>query len=319
MKIVVLDGYTENPGDLSWEGFEALGDVTVYDRTEKRTDAIVERIGDAEIVIINKTPISREVMEACPGIRYVGTVSTGYDPIDIVSAREKGIVVANVPTYGTNAVAQFTFALLLELSFHVGHHDRAVKEGRWTSCVDFCFWDFPLMELAGKTMAVIGFGRIGQTTGRIAKAMGMRLLAVDICPTDEGRAICEYVTLDIALAEADIIALHCNLTPETQNIIRKETIAKMKDSVIILNSARGPLINGQDLANALNSGKVRAAAVDVVAKEPIEADNPLLTAKNCIITPHMAWGALECRQRIMDTAVANLEAFLKGAPVNVVL
>ena len=318
MKIVVLDGYTENPGDLSWEGFEALGSVTVYDRTEKRTDAIVERIGDAEIVIINKTPISRDVMDACPNIRYVGTVSTGYDPIDVVAAREKGIVVANVPTYGTNAVAQFTFALLLELTCHVGHHDRAVKEGRWTSCVDFCFWDFPLMELAGKTLAVIGFGRIGQTTGRIAKAMGMRVLAVDICPTDAGRAITEYVTLDTALAEADIIALHCNLTPETQNIIRKETIARMKDGVIILNSARGPLVNGQDLADALNVGKVRAAAMDVVVKEPIEADNPLLTAKNCIITPHMAWGALECRQRIMDTAVANLKAFLEDAPVNVV-
>ena len=318
MKIVVLDGYTENPGDLSWAGFEAIGSLTVYDRTEKQTDAIVERIGDAEIIITNKTPISRETMDACPRIRYVGTVSTGYDPVDVVAAKEKGIVVANVPTYGTDAVAQFTFALLLEVVCHVGHHDRAVKQGRWTSCVDFCFWDYPPMELTGKTLAIIGFGRIGQTTGRIAKAMGMRVLAVDICPNDSGRAIGEYVSLDTALAEADVIALHCNLTPATQEIIRKDTIAKMKDGVIILNTARGPLVNGRDLTDALNAGKVRAAAMDVVVKEPIEADNPLLTAKNCIITPHMAWSAIECRQRIMETAISNLKAFLEGTPVNVV-
>ncbi|SBW06242.1 conserved hypothetical protein [uncultured delta proteobacterium] len=318
MKIVVLDGYTENPGDLSWAGFEAFGDVTVYDRTEKRTECIVERIGDAAIVITNKTPVTREVLDACPAVRYVGTVSTGYDPIDLAAAREKGIVVANVPTYGTAAVGQFTIALLLEVTCHVGHHNRAVKEGRWTSCLDFCFWDCPPMELDGKTLAVIGFGRIGQTTGKIAKAMGMRILAVDAYASDAGKAVAEYVPLDKALAEADVIALHCNLTPETREIIRKETIAKMKDGVIIINSARGPLVNDKDLADALNAGKVGAAAMDVVSKEPIAADNPLLTAKNCVITPHMAWGALACRQRIMDTAVANLKAFLDGAPVNVV-
>ena len=318
MKIVVLDGYTENPGDLSWEGFEALGSMKVYDRTEKEKDAIVERIGNAEIVIINKTPISREIMDACPTIRYIGTLSTGYDPIDVAAAKEKNIIVTNIPTYGTDAVGQFTIALLLEVTCHVGHHDRAVKEGRWTSCADFCFWDYPPMELAGKTLAIIGFGRIGQTTGRIAKAMGMRLLAVDEYPNDSGKALAEYVTLDRAMAEADVLALHCNLTPEMREVIRKETIATMKDGVIIINSARGPLVNDKDLADALNSGKVRAAAMDVVSKEPIAADNPLLTAKNCIITPHMAWGALECRQRIMDIAVNNLTAFLKGSPVNVV-
>ena len=318
MKIVVLDGYTENPGDLSWEGFEALGSMKVYDRTEKEKDAIVERIGNAEIVIINKTPISREIMDACPTIRYIGTLSTGYDPIDVAAAKEKNIIVTNIPTYGTDAVGQFTIALLLEVTCHVGHHDRAVKEGRWTSCADFCFWDYPPMELAGKTLAIIGFGRIGQTTGRIAKAMGMRLLAVDEYPNDSGKALAEYVTLDKAMAEADVLALHCNLTPEMREVIRKETIATMKDGVIIINSARGPLVNDKDLADALNSGKVRAAAMDVVSKEPIAADNPLLTAKNCIITPHMAWGALECRQRIMDIAVNNLTAFLKGSPVNVV-
>ena len=318
MNIVVLDGYTENPGDLSWSGFEAFGTVTVYDRTKKETQAIVERIGGAEIVITNKTPLSREVMDACPSIRYIGTVSTGYDPIDLVAAREKGIVVCNVPTYGTDAVGQFTIALLLEVTCHVGHHDRAVKEGRWTNCVDFCFWDDAPIELAGKTLAIIGFGRIGQTTGRIAKAMGMRILAVDEYPNDAGRAVGEYVTLDKAFAEADVIALHCNLTPAMREIIRAENIAKMKDGVIIINSARGPLVKDKDLADALNAGKVRAAAMDVVSREPIEADNPLLTAKNCVITPHMAWGALACRQRIMDTAVNNLKAFLEGSPTNVV-
>lgn len=318
MKIVILDGYTENPGDLSWSGFEAFGEVTVYDRTEKQTKAIVERIGGAEIVIINKTPVSRETMNACPNIRYVGTLSTGYDPIDLSAAREKGIAVCNVPTYGTDAVGQFTIALLLEATCHIGHHARAVKEGRWTSCADFCFWDSPPIELAGKTLAIVGFGRIGQATGRIAKAIGMRLLAVDAYPNDSGRAIAEYVPLDTAFTEADVIALHCNLTPEMREVIRAETIAKMKDGVIIINTARGPLVNDKDLADALNTGKVRAAAMDVVSQEPIVADNPLLTAKNCIITPHMAWGAMECRQRIMDTAVGNLKAFLDGAPVNVV-
>ncbi|MDR3073822.1 MAG: D-2-hydroxyacid dehydrogenase [Deltaproteobacteria bacterium] len=318
MEIVVLDGYTENPGDLSWSGFEALGDVRVYDRTEKRKEAIVERIGKADIVITNKTPIQREVMDACPAIRYVGVLATGYDPIDVAAAKEKGVIVANVPTYGTDAVGQFTIALLLEAACHVGHHDQAVKQGRWTNCVDFCFWDSAPMELAGKTLVIIGFGRIGQTTGRIAKAMGMRILAVDAYPNDSGRAIAEYAPLDTALPEADAVALHCNLTPETREIIRAETIATMKDGVIIINSARGPLVNESDLADALNSGKVRAAAMDVVSKEPVEKDNPLLTAKNCIMTPHMAWGALECRQRIMDTAVNNLKSFLAGSPVNVV-
>ena len=318
MEIVVLDGYTENPGDLSWSGFEALGNVRVYDRTEKWKEAIVERIGSADIVITNKTPLPREVMDACPAIRYIGTLSTGYDPIDVVAAKEKGIIVTNIPTYGTDAVGQFTIALLLEVTCHVGHHDRAVKEGRWTNCLDFCFWDTAPMELAGKTMAIIGFGRIGQTTGRIAKAMGMRLLAVDAYPNDSGKALAEYVSLDTAFAEADVIALHCNLTPEMREVIRAETIAKMKDGVIIINSARGPLVNGNDLAAALNAGKVRAAAMDVVPQEPIEMDNPLLHAKNCVITPHMAWGAVECRQRIMDTAIGNLNAFLAGNPVNTV-
>ena len=322
MRIVVLDGYTENPGDLSWGALEDIGELTVYDRTatdqgtNPGANLVAERIGAAEIVVTNKTPVSRETMDACPNIRCVAVLATGYDVIDLAAAKEKNIAVCNVPSYGTEAVGQFAIALLLEIASRVGHHDAAVKEGRWTTNPDWCFWDYPLMELAGKTMGVIGFGRIGQTTGRIAKALGMRVVAYDMYPNDSGKAIGEYVALDTLLAESDAIALHCNLTPETENIIRKETIAKMKDGVIIINNSRGPLVNEQELADALNAGKVYAAGLDVVAVEPIRADNPLLKAKNCIITPHMSWGPVECRQRIMDITVNNVKAFLAGTPVN---
>jgi glycerate dehydrogenase len=316
MEIVVLDGYAENPGDLSWAGFAALGRIAVYDRTPAA--AIVGRIGRAEVVITNKTPLSRETLEACPGLRYVGLLATGYDIIDLAAAREKGLVVSNVPAYGTEAVAQFAIALLLEVASRVGHHAQAVKEGRWSASPDWSFWDYPLMELSGQTLAIIGFGRIGQATGRIARAIGMRVLAVDERPDEAGRAIGQYVSLDEALARADVIGLHCNLTPATAGLIRKETIARMKDGVIIINNSRGPLINESDLAEALNSGKVRAAALDVVSAEPIRPENPLLKAENCLITPHISWAAIECRRRIMDIAVNNLAAFLRNAPVNVV-
>jgi glycerate dehydrogenase len=316
MEIVVLDGYAENPGDLRWTGLEAFGKVTVYDRTP--AEAIVHRIGTADAVITNKTPVSRQTMDACPNIRYVGLLATGHDTVDTAAAKEKGIVVTNFPAYDTDAVGQFAIALLLEIASRVGHHDAAVKQGRWQSCPDWCFWEYPLMELAGKTMAIIGFGRIGQATGRIAKAIGMRILAVDAYPTDSGRGIAEYVSQDRAFAEADVIGLHCNLTPETKEIIRRETIAVMKTGVIIINNSRGALINEHDLADALRSGKVRAAAVDVLSHEPPAADNPLLNAKNCVITPHISWAPIECRRRIMDIAASNLEAFVKGAPVNVV-
>ncbi|SBV97034.1 Glycerate dehydrogenase [uncultured delta proteobacterium] len=257
-------------------------------------------------------------MDACPNLRFISLLATGYDVVDTAAAREKGIVVSNIPTYGTDAVGQFAIALLLEIASRVGHHDRAVKEGRWASNADWCFWDYPLMELAGKTMGIIGFGRIGQATGRIAKALGMRVLAYDTYPGDAGRAIAEYVGLDSLLAGSDVIALHCNLTDATAGIIRKETIAKMKDGVIILNNSRGPLVNERDLADALNSGKVYAAGLDVVATEPIRADNPLLAARNCIITPHISWAPIECRKRIMDITIGNVAAFVKGAPVNAV-
>ncbi|MCC8194412.1 MAG: D-2-hydroxyacid dehydrogenase [Deltaproteobacteria bacterium] len=314
MDIVVLDGYTENPGDLSWEGFEKLGSVTVYDRTPD--ELVAERIGMAEAAIVNKARITRETMDACPNLRYIGLLATGYDVVDVAAAKAKGITVTNIPTYGTESVGQFALALLLEIANRVGHHDRAVKEGRWAASPDWCFWDYPLMELAGKTMGVIGFGRIGQTTGRLARALSMRVLAYDAYPNDSGRQIGEYVSLDELLAASDVIALHCVLSEQTRGIINKKSIAKMKDGVIIINNSRGPLIVERDLADALNAGKVYAAGLDVVSTEPITEDNPLLRAKNCIITPHISWAPIECRRRIMETAVNNLRSFLSGEPVN---
>ena len=319
MKIVVLDGYTENPGDLSWEELGKLGELTVYDRTSLTDEAeTIARIGDAEIVFTNKTPITRKVLDACPGIRFISLLATGYNCVDYAYAREKGIPVANVPTYGTASVGQFAIALLLEICHHIGHHDASVHAGNWERCADWCYWDYPLIELAGKAMGIIGFGRIGQTTGRIARAMDMEVLAYDSHPSDAGRAIAEYVDLDALLARSDVVALHCPLFPETEGIINRETIAKMKDGAILLNNSRGPLVVEQDLADALNAGKLAAAGLDVVSTEPIRGDNPLLQAKNCIITPHISWAPKESRQRIMDCAVSNVKAFLSGSPVNVV-
>lgn len=315
-KIVILDGYTENPGDLSWAPFEALGEVTVYDRTP--VDKIISRIGSAEIVITNKTPLRRETLDACPSIRYIGVLATGYDVVDVQAARERGIPVTNVPSYGTAAVGQYAIAMLLEICHHVAHHAQAVRDGRWQSCPDWCFWDYPLIELDGKTMGVIGFGRIGRQTARIAKAMGMHILAYDNSPCDEGRAIGNYVSLDTLYAQSDVIALHCPLFPETRGMICKQSIAKMKDGVILLNNSRGPLINEQDLADALESGKVYAAGLDVVSTEPIAGDNPLLHAKNCFITPHISWASRESRARIMDMAANNLSQWLEGTPIHVV-
>lgn len=316
MKIVILDGYTENPGDLSWEGFAALGELTVYERTAAAD--IVPRIGDAEIVYTNKTPITAETLAVCPNLRYIGLLATGYNVVDVAAAKARGVAVTNIPTYGTAAVAQFAIAMLLEICHHVAHHSDAVHAGRWTANPDWCFWDYPLIELDGKTMGIIGFGRIGQATGRIARALGMRVLAYDSRPSDAGRAIAEYVPLDELLANSDVISLHCPLFPETEGVVNKANIARMKDGVILLNNSRGPLVVEQDLSDALNSGKVYAAGLDVVSTEPIRPDNPLLKAKNCFITPHISWAPRESRQRLMDIAVENLRAFLAGAPVNVV-
>jgi len=319
MKIVILDGYTENPGDLSWEGFEKLGDLKVYDRSPlKDEDEIIRRIGNADAVITNKTPVTKNIINACNSIRYIGVLATGYNIVDCNAAKEKGIPVTNIPAYGTNAVGQFAIALLLEICHQIGHHDRAVKEGRWENSPDFCFWDYPLIELAGKTLGIIGFGRIGQATGRIACALGMDILACDEVQNEAGRKIAAYVSLDELIARSDVISLHCPLFPSTEGIINRNNIAKMKDGVIIINNSRGPLIVEQDLADALNSGKVYAAGLDVVSAEPIRSDNPLLKAKNCIITPHISWASKESRSRLMDIAVNNLKSFMEGKSVNVV-
>lgn len=318
MKIVILDGYTENPGDLSWEGFEAMGDLTVYDRTTDHSQ-ITARIGDAEIILTNKTPVSREVIDACPRLKYIGLLATGYNVVDVKAAKEAGIIVTNIPTYGTDAVSQYAIALLLELCHHIGEHSDCVKRGDWTKNQDWCFWNHPLIELAGKTIGIIGFGRIGQGTARIAQALGMKVLAYDTYQNPQlVSETCTYVSLDQVFASSDVIALHCPLFPETEGIINKDTIGKMKDGVMIINNSRGPLIVESDLRDALNSGKVAGAAVDVVSAEPISMDNPLLDAVNCIITPHIAWAPKESRQRLMDLAVENLHAFLSGAPQNVV-
>lgn len=317
MKIVVLDGYTLNPGDLSWKGLEALGDTVIYDRTP--ADKTIERIGDADVVFTNKTVISKEILAACPSIKFIGVLATGYNVVDVNAAKEKGIPVANIPTYGTTAVSQITIALLLEVCHHIGDHSKSVASGDWTNCQDWCYWNSPLIELAGKTLGIIGFGRIGQGTAKIAQALGMKVLAFDSYEIDSLKSdTLQYVGLDELLANSDVISLHCPLFESTQGIINKSNIAKMKDGVIIINTSRGPLIVEEDLAEALNSGKVYAAGLDVVSTEPIKADNPLLSAKNCIITPHIAWAPKESRSRLLNIAVDNLSHFIAGNPINVV-
>ncbi len=319
MKIVILDSYAENPGDLSWAPLEELGELTIYERTSTtESPLIIERIGDAEIVITNKTPISKETLDRCPGIRAIAVLATGYNVVDYNYAAQKGIPVMNVPAYGTQIVGQYTVALLMEICSHIGHHDQTVKAGRWEQCPDFCYWDYPMIELAGKTAGIIGLGRIGQATARILNALDMKVLAAGSRPTEEGRQLAEYVDLDTLYAESDVIFLHCPLFPDTAGMINSASIAKMKDGVILINSSRGGLIVEQDLADALNSGKIYAAAVDVVSTEPIQGDNPLLTAKNCIITPHIAWAAKAARQRILDITVQNIRSVLDGKPQNIV-
>ncbi|MDT3843058.1 MAG: D-2-hydroxyacid dehydrogenase [Bacillota bacterium] len=319
MKIVVLDGYTENPGDLSWEPMKNLGELTIYDRTSvTESPLIAERIGDAEIIVTNKTPISRETIDKCPNLKAIAVFATGYNVVDYGYAKEKMIAVMNVPTYGTQIVGQYAVGLLLEICSHFAHHDQAVREGRWEHNIDWCFWDYPMIELSGKTAGIIGFGRIGQTTGKILKAMNMRVLANDKFESDTGREIAEYVDRETLFRESDVIFLHCPLFPDTEGLINKDNIAKMKDGVILINNSRGGLVAEQDLADALNSGKVYAAGLDVVSTEPIRGDNPLLGAKNCLITPHISWAAQAARQRIMDITVDNLRAFIEGHPINIV-
>lgn len=314
MKIVVLDGYTLNPGDLSWDELLQLGETTVYDKTP--TEDIVKNIGDAEIIFTNKTPITRETLEKT-NIKWIGVLATGYNVVDVEAAKEKGIPVCNVPTYGNSAVAQFALALLLELCHHVGEHNRAVQDGQWQKTGDFCFWNYPLIELKDKTIGIVGFGRNGQRVGEIARALEMDVLVYDKYVSEEmvNRGY-KYVELDEIYEKSDVITLHCPLTEENTGFINKETISKMKDGVLIINTARGPLINEEDLAEALKSGKVKGAGLDVVSTEPIKEENPLLAAPNCIITPHIAWAPRESRDRLLGIAVNNLKEFLKGNTIN---
>lgn len=313
-EIVVLDGYTENPGDLSWAGFEALGRVRVYDRTP--FDQAAARIGGAQIVLTNKTPITAQTLQACPQVEYIGVLATGYNVVDTEAAKARGVTVTNVPAYGTQAVGQFAIAMLLEICHHIGHHDQAVKAGRWAQSGDFCFWDYPLMELAGKTMGIVGLGRIGQVTARIAAALGMEVIAYDKTHCPQGEALARYVSLEELYRRSHVICLHCPLFEDNRGMINRSSIAQMRDGVIIINNSRGPLIVEEDLAQALHTGKVYAAGLDVTCTEPIEPDNPLLKAPNCLITPHISWASRESRARLMDTAVENLRAFLAGAAVN---
>ena len=317
MKIVILDGRALNPGDLSYEPLRQFGELTVYDRTDTVEEAIA-RIGDNEIVLVNKLPVTEQLLSACPGIRLICVQATGYNTVDCAACARRGIPVTNVPTYGTAAVAQFTFALMLELCHRVGHHDALVRAGRWKTCGAFCFWDTPQMELAGKTLGIVGFGRIGQAVANIARAFGMHVLAYSRTRRPDGEALAQYVDLDTLLAQSDFVSLHCPLTPATAKLVGADTLAKMKDGAILINTSRGGLVDEAAVKAALESGHLRAAAVDVVSEEPITADNPLLTAPNCIITPHMSWGAKEARQRIMDITVDNVKAYINGSPINVV-
>lgn len=315
MKIVVLDGHAANPGDLSWDGLKQYGDLTVYDRTKPEDAA--KRIGDAEVIFTNKVVVTKELLDACPNLRLVSVLATGYNIIDTAAARERGVTVCNVPAYSTRDVAQMTFALLLEICHRVGHHAQTVREGKWTACPDFCYWDYPPIGLAGKTMGIVGYGQIGRAVANLAEAFGMTtLIHTRTVPAETGgRTFCD---LDTLLRQSDVVSLHCPLTDKTERLIRRETLEKMKDGAILLNTGRGPLVDEQDAADALRSGKLLAMGADVVSREPIAADNPLLTAPNCFLTPHIAWATYDARQRLLRVSEENLQAFLAGTPQNVV-
>lgn len=317
MKIVVLDGYALNPGDLSWDALRTLGELQVFNRTGD--DQIVVRAHDADFVLTNKTRLSAQILKQLIKTRYIGVLATGYDVVDLQAAREREIPVTNIPTYGTDSVAQFTFALLLELCHHVATHAEATRVGEWSRSEDFSFWKTPLLELAGKTIGLVGLGQIGRRVAEIALALKMQVIAADAVrspvPDWPGFRWCE---LDELLSIADVVSLHCPLLPQTRNIINAKSLAKMRRSAFLINTSRGPLIVEQDLADALNDGRIAGAALDVLSVEPPSPDNPLLLAKNCIVTPHIAWASKESRTRLLDTAIANLRAFLDGHPVNVV-
>ncbi len=317
MKIVVFDGYTLNPGDIGWDILMQLGDVTIYDRTP--VEQVVERAKDADAVLTNKVKLNRDHLEKLPKLRYIGILATGYNIIDTEAAKQKGIVVSNAPGYSTASVAQLVFAFLLEMTLHVQKHSDSAKSGDWAKSADFSYWNSPLIELAGKTIAIIGFGKIGQRVADIAAAFGMKVIAQSRTQTDQShRTNFEWVDLDTLLKYADVVTIHCPLTPQTENLINKETLKLMKSTAFLVNTSRGPIVNDQDLADALNNDIIAGAGIDVLSVEPPPANNPLLSAKNCLVTPHIAWATKEARLRLMEIVVDNLKAFIAGKPVNVV-
>lgn len=317
MKIVVLDARALNPGDLSYDCLKQFGEVTLYQHTDSEEETI-QRIADHQIILVNKVPITERILEACPDIRLICVQATGYNVVDSTACAKRNIPVTNVPSYGTAAVAQFTLALMLELCHRVGHHDHVVHQGKWCNCTSFCFWDTPQMELAGKTLGIIGFGRIGQAVAKLANAFGMRVLAYTRTPREEHKALADCVDLEALLEHSDFISLHCPLFQDNEKMINEASIGKMKDGAILINTARGGLLDESAVAAALRSGKLGAAAVDVLSEEPMKQENPLLSAPNCIITPHIAWAPKESRQRLLDCVVENIRAFLSGSPQNVV-
>jgi glycerate dehydrogenase len=316
MKIVVLDGYTLNPGDLSWDALRELGDCTIYDRTP--AEAVIERASGAQVLLTNKVVLSAEIISQLPDLRYIGVLATGYNVVDIAAARERGIPVSNVPVYGTRSVAQMAFALLLELTQHVGHHSQTVRDGRWTASDDFCYWDYPMIELADRTMGIVGFGRIGQATGALAQAFGMNVIANDAYIAQSPLPNVEMIELDDLFGRADAISLHCNLTPDNTGMVNAARLALMKPTAYLINTSRGQLVDADDLAAALNAGQIAGAGLDVLTVEPPAADNPLLTARNCIVTPHISWATGAARARLLGTVTENVRGFMVGSPRNVV-
>ncbi|MHC4657049.1 MAG: D-2-hydroxyacid dehydrogenase [Planctomycetota bacterium] len=316
MNIVVLDGYTLNPGDLTWKDLETLGQFTVYDRTPP--EEVVPRAKDAEIVLTNKTLLFSDVIKQLPKLKYIGVLATGYNVVDVDAARNLGIPITNVPAYSTQSVAQMVFAHLLNLTQHVGHHAQTVRSERWTSNPDFCYWDMPLIELAGLTMGIIGFGRIGQAAAKLALAFGMKVIAYDVVTPSGMPEGCQFVELEDVFRRSDVVSLHCPLTPQTKNIVNKQRLALMKKTAFLINTSRGPLVDEQALAQALNKQEIAGAGLDVLSLEPPEEDNPLIKARNCFITPHIAWASRAARQRLLKVVVDNVAAFIAGKPQNVV-
>jgi glycerate dehydrogenase len=316
MRSVILDGYTLNPGDLSWDGFRALGECQLYDRTPFAE--VIDRAKEAEIVLTNKTPLDAATLQALPKLRYIGVLATGYNVVDVRAARERNVVVTNIPTYGTRSVAQHVFALLLELTQHVGHHAGTVRNGRWSASPDWCYWDFHLIALEGLAMGIVGFGRIGRAVATLSSAFGMEVLAYDLCPPPALPEGVRLADLDELFSTSDVVSLHCPLTAENQGLVNARRLESMKPSAFLINTSRGPLVNEAALAAALNAGQIAGAGLDVLAIEPPRANNPLLTARNCLITPHIAWATHSARARLMKIAVENLRAFLAGQPINVV-